>query len=155
MSVVSAVRDALLCAPLVTAYVGTVTATARVYTAYRPNISNETCVIISAGSATDVNSSFGRTDRLRKIDIDLDCMASTMKNSRLLAEAVRKSLHGASGVSRSVRVIEIRIKSDYTTFDLGADADDQGVHITTVKAEVTYVSDAVSPISIVNPDSVP
>lgn len=89
------------------------------------------------------------------MDVQVDCMASTLKASRELAEEVREALHGSRGTYRSSTIIEMRVQSVSTDYDMGADATDQQAHITTVQVECTYRAPAVNPTTITDPNAAP
>lgn len=151
MSVAAAlVRDAIAQSAAVTALTGT-----RIYASIRPNAATETCIVLNFGTEEDVSPTLQRTDCLRKLQVEIECMSPTVGGAHSLAEVVRKALHGAKGYYRSCRIIEIRIGSTTTNFDLGADADDQGVHICTVNATAYYTADSVSPTTITDPNANP
>jgi len=151
MSVAAAlVRDALAQSASVTALVSS-----RIYASMRSSAATETCIVLSFGAEEDVSPTLQRTDCLRRLQVEIECMAPTVGGAHALAEAVRKALHGAKGYYRSCRIIEIRIGSTTTNFDLGADADDQGVHICTVNATAYYTAEAVSPTTITDPNATP
>ena len=93
MSVAAAlVRDALAQSASVTALVSS-----RIYASMRPNGQSETCIILSFGAEEDVSPTFQRTDKLRKLQVEIECMSPTVGGAHALAEAVRKALHGAKG----------------------------------------------------------
>lgn len=148
--VAAVVRDALSSASNVTFIVGS-GANFRCYASYRP-ATQLPALVLTYGEDRDVSPSHQRTDRVRKLDISIDCIAPTLSTSRLLAEAVRVSLHGAAGTGRSsTQVFEIRVISCSTEFDIGAEATEPETHITNVRAECTYRSPAVSPVTITDP----
>jgi hypothetical protein len=153
-TIAAAVRDALLCSTDVVQSVGTSFADARIFVSYR-DTSTLPCIVLAYGNDSDISPTFGRTDRLRKLSVDCDCIATTVKASMSISEKVRKALHGASGTSRSTKVIEIRVLRESSNYDVGAEGDEGGIHITTVTVEATYQADAVSPITITTPGQAP
>lgn len=151
--VAALVRDALVQTAAVTALVGS--NSPRVYASYRGSVSNLPAIIVSYGDDRDLNPSLARTDCLRKMQVTVDCIGSTLKESRQLAEVCRKALHGSNGTYRGVTVIEIRANTTSTEYDLGGDANDVQAHITTVQVECTYRAPAVTPTTITDPGAVP
>lgn len=141
-AIVAAVRDALTQSTSVTALVST-----RIFTAFR-DASTLPAIVLTTGQDSDVSPTFGRTDRLRKFTVEVDCIASTLKVSRQIAEAVRVKMHGASGTSRSVQIFEIRERGITSQYDVGAEATETGIHVTTVTLDATYRSNSVSPTTI-------
>lgn len=153
-TVAAAVRDALLNSTDVVQAVGTSYLDARIFVSYR-DTSVLPCIVLAYGNDADISPTFGRTDRLRKLTVDVDCIASTVKTSMSIAEKVRKALHGASGTSRNTQIIEIRVLRESSQYDVGAEGDEAGIHVTTVTVEATYRADAVSPITITTPGQAP
>lgn len=151
--IAAVVRDALVQTASITALIGSAP-NSRVYASYRPN-SELPAIILTYGQDVDISPTFGRTDRLRKLTVTVDCMAETLKASRELAEEVREALHGSRGAYRSTIVIEMRVTSTSTEYDLGGDADDDQAHITSVTVECTYRSPAVNPTTITDPNAQP
>jgi hypothetical protein len=148
--VAAVVRDALGAIPGVTSRIGS-GANLRCYAGYRP-ATQLPAIVLTYGEDRDVSPSHQRTDRVRRLDVTIDCIGATLSASRLLAEAVRVGLHGAAGTGReSTQVFEIRVISCSTEFDIGAEGTEPETHITTVRAECTYRSPAVSPITITDP----
>jgi len=148
--VAAVVRDALSSATAVTALVGS-GASFRCYASYRPGTSLP-AIVLTYGEDRDLSPSHQRTDQVRRLDISIDCVGETLAQSRTLAEAVRVALHGASGTGRSsTQVFEIRVLSCSTEFDIGAEGTEPETHITSVRAECTYRSPAVSPVTITDP----
>jgi hypothetical protein len=93
-TIAAAVRDALLCSTDVVQSVGTSFADARIFVSYR-DTSTLPCIVLAYGNDSDISPTFGRTDRLRKLSVDCDCIATTVKASMSISEKVRKALHGA------------------------------------------------------------
>lgn len=151
--VAAVVRDAIVQTTSITSLVGS-GSSARVYASYRPNTAMP-CIVLTYGNDRDLSPTLARTDRLRRMDVQVDCLATTLVNSRLLAEEVREALHGAKGANRSTTILEMRVISVQTEYDFGADGDDAQAHITTVSVEVTYRSPAVNPTFIVDPNAQP
>lgn len=151
--VAAVVRDAIVQTTAITALVGS-GSSARVYASYRPSTALP-CIVLTYGSDQDLSPTLARTDRLRRMNVQIDCIGATLAASRVLAEEVREALHGAKGVNRSTTIIEIRVTSVQTEYDFGQEATDDQVHITTVSAEVTYRSPAVNPTFIVDPNAQP
>ena len=144
--VAAVVRDALTSSAAITARVST-----RIYASYRPATALP-AIVITFANDRDVSPSIGRTDRLRRMNVTVDCFAATLQFSRLIAEDVRVALHGAAGTGRgTTQVFEIRVISAETEYDLGAEGTEPETHITTVQAECTYRSPAVSPVTITDP----
>lgn len=141
-AIVAAVRDALTQSTSVTAQVST-----RIYTAFR-DATTLPAIVLTPGNDANVSPTFGRTDCLRKLTVEVDCIASTLKVSRLIGEAVRVKMHGASGTSRGVTIQEIRETGITSQYDVGAEATETGIHVTTVTLEATYRSSSVSPTTI-------
>lgn len=141
-AIVAAVRDALTQSPSVTNLVST-----RIFTAFR-DASALPAIVLTPGQDANVSPTFGRTDCLRKFTVEVDCIASTLKVSRQIAEAVRFKMHGASGTSRTVEIFEIREAGITSQYDVGSEATETGIHVTTVTLEATYRSSSVSPTTI-------
>ena len=91
-AIVAAVRDALTQSTSVTALVST-----RIFTAFR-DTTTLPAIVLTTGQDANVSPTFGRTDCLRKFTVEVDCIASTLKVSRQIAEAVEK-VTGAAGVA--------------------------------------------------------
>jgi hypothetical protein len=153
-TIAAVVRDALLSTAGVTNLVGAPNA-ARIFVSYR-DITGYPCIVLTYNDNADVSPTIDRSDRLRKLAVDIDCIATTAKGSLALAEAVRLGLHGAAGTSRSTTVMEIRVSRETTTYDVGAEGDEGGYHITSVGVDAYYRSAAVTPSTIyqggVNPN---
>lgn len=149
---VALVRDALIQTAAISSAVAD-----RVFTAYRPgvNLNSLPAIMLSFGEERDISPSFLRTDCLRKAIVTIDCIAVTLKESRSVAELCRKALHGSRGTYRGVSVIEIRVTTNSSEYDIGADANDVQAHITSVQAECTYRAPAVTPTTITDPNAVP
>lgn len=152
--IAAVVRDALLSTAGVTNLVGAPNV-ARIFVSYR-DITGYPCIVLQYNDNTDVSPALDRTDQLRRLQVDIDCLATTAKGSLALAEAVRVGVHGAKGTSRSTTVMEIRVARESTTYDVGAEGDEGGYHITSVGVDAYYRSAAVSPSTIyqggVNPN---
>jgi hypothetical protein len=140
--IVAVVRDGLTQSASVTNLVST-----RIFTAFR-DTTTLPAIVLSTGQDANVSPTFGRTDCLRKFTVDVDCIASTLKVSRQIAEAVRAKMHGAAGTSRGVSILEMREVGITSQYDVGAEATETGIHVTTVTLEATYRSSSVSPTTI-------
>lgn len=123
---------------------------ARIYTSYRDSATLP-CIVLTPRNDSAISPSFGRTDQLRRLVIDIDCISTSLKLSRVLAEAVRVKMHGTGGTANTTDIVEIREKGVTSTYDVGAEASETGVHVTTVTVEATYTASAVSPIIITTP----
>lgn len=144
--VAAVVRDALNASAAIS---GTVLN--RIYASYRPATALP-AIVLTYANDRDLSPSIGRTDRLRRLDVTVECISSTLAGSRVLAEYVRVALHGANGTGRSTtQVFEIRVTNVETQSDMGLEGSEPEVHITTVQAECTYRSPAVSPVTITDP----
>lgn len=148
-TVAAAVRDALLSTPGVVALVNSSgpATNSRIFASYR-DATGFPCIVLSYGNNSDVSPALDRTDRVRKLDVEIDCIATTAKGSLALAEAVRVGLHGAKGTSRSTTIMEVRVNNETTSYDVGAEGNEAGYHITTVNAEAYYRSGSVNPSSV-------
>lgn len=151
--VAAVVRDAIVQTTAITNIVGS-GSSARVYASFRPS-TDLPCIVLTYGSDQDLSPTLARTDCLRRMSVQIECYGAVLSHSRNLAEQVRRALHGAAGLYRSTRIIEIRVTSVQTEYDFGHDATELQAHITTVMAEVTYRSPAVSPTFIVDPNAQP
>jgi hypothetical protein len=60
-------------------------------------------------------------------------------------------MHGASGQARSVTIFEIRETGITSQYDVGIEATEPGIHVTSVTLEATYRSSSVSPTTITEP----
>lgn len=146
-TIAAVVRDALLSNSSVVSLVGTTALNARIFVSYR-DVTGYPCIVLEYNDNSDVSPAIDRTDRLRRLSVDIDCIATTAKASIALAEAVRKGIHGAAGTSRSTTVMEIRVARENTTYDTGAEGDEAGYHVTSVGVDAYYRSDAVTPSTI-------
>jgi hypothetical protein len=153
-TVAAAVRDAILSQSAVVALLGGNALTARVFASYR-DTTGFPCIVLSYGNNADVSPAIDRTDRVRKLDVEIDCVATTAKGALALAEAVRAGLHGCKGTSRNTTIMEIRVINETTSYDVGAEGDEGGYHITSVNVEAYYRSDAVNPSTITTPGQAP
>lgn len=89
------------------------------------------------------------------MSVTVDCIASTLKASRELAEVCRKTLHGSKGTYRGVKVIEMRVASTSTEYDLGLDGSADQAHITSLTVECTYRAPSVTPTTVTDPNANP
>jgi hypothetical protein len=151
--VAAIVRDAILQTNAIVSVLGT-SVNPRIYASYRA-ASVLPAIVVTYGDDNDLSPTFARTDCLRKLTVSVDCIGSTLKESRELAELCRVALHGASGYYRSTRVFEMRVLSTSTQYDIGGDANDVQAHITTVQVECTYRAPTVSPTTITDPNAAP
>ena len=146
-TIAAVVRDALLSDSSVVSLVGTTPLNARIFVSYR-DVTGYPCIVLEYNDNSDVSPAIDRTDRLRRLSVDIDCIATTAKSSIALAEAVRQGIHGAAGTSRSTTVMEIRVARENTTYDTGAEGEEAGYHVTSVGVDAYYRSDAVTPSTI-------
>jgi len=151
--VAALVRDAIVQTAAITSIIGS-DPNARVYASYRA-ATLLPAIVVTYGDDNDLSPTFARTDCLRKLTVSVDCIASTLKASRELAELCRVALHGSRGYYRSTTVFEMRVTSTSTQYDIGGDANDVQAHITTVQVECTYRAPAVNPTTITDPNAAP
>ena len=95
-----------------------------------------------------VSPAIDRTDCLRRIAVAVECIAGSLADSRTIGETVRIAMHGAKGTAFSTQVQEIRESGITTTYDVGAEGTETGIHITVVTVEAYYTSTATSPTII-------
>jgi hypothetical protein len=117
---------------------------ARILTAYRDG-SALPAILITPETDEAVSPSILRTDRLRRASFEISIIAATLKTAREIAEVVRVAMHGASGTYNGLRIFEVREGGINSTYDIGAEATETGIHIATVTLEAYYRSASVNP----------
>lgn len=142
--VIAAVRTALVQSAGVTAIVPS----SRITSAYRVDTGTLPAIVLTVQSDEALSPALDRTDCVRRIAIDVECIAASLGDSRTLGEAVRVAMHGARGTANSTTIQEIREKGITSTYDVGAEGTETGIHITVVTVEAFYTSAAVNPTII-------
>lgn len=119
----------------------------RILTAYRDG-SGLPAILITPESDEAVSPSMLRTDCLRRFTVEIAVIADTLKAARETAEIVRTAVHGAKGTYSGLTIFEIRERGINSTYDIGAEATEKGIHIATVQADAYYRAAAVNPTTI-------
>lgn len=142
--VIAAVRSALVQSAGVTAIVPA----DRITSAYRVDTGSLPAIVLTVQTDEALSPSLDRTDCVRKIAIGIECIATSLGDSRTLGEAVRVAMHGARGTANSTTVQEIRENGITSTYDIGGEGTETGIHITVVTVDAYYTSTAVNPTII-------
>jgi hypothetical protein len=119
----------------------------RILTAYRDG-SGLPAILITPEADEAVSPAILRTDRLRRCSVEIAVIADTLKAARETAEIVRVAVHGAKGTYSGLTIFEIRESGINSTYDIGAEATEKGIHIATVQADAYYRAAAVDPTTI-------
>ena len=130
-----------------TAAVTNLVPAARINTAYRDGAALP-AILLAPGNDSAVSPSMLRTDCLRRSTVEISVIASTLKAARQAAEIIRKAVHGAKGTYSGVTIFEVREQGITSTYDIGSEATEAGIHIATVSVECVYRADSVSPTTI-------
>jgi len=142
--VIAAVRTILTQSTAVT----TLVPSSRITSAYRLDVGSLPAIVLAVQSDIALSPSLDRQDQVRKCSIDIECIAGNLGDSRTIGEAVRVSMHGAKGMANSTTIQEIRENGITSTYDIGAEGTETGIHITVVTVDAYYASAAVNPTSI-------
>lgn len=146
-TIIAVVRQALVQSATVTAIVPA----ARITSAYRLDTGSLPAIVLTVQSDEAVSPSMPRTDCLRRMSVGIECVAASLKDARELGEVVRQTMHGASGSAYSTQVAEIRENGIVSTYDVGAEGTETGIHIAVVTVDAYYRAQSVSPTTIINP----
>lgn len=142
--VIAAVRTALTESAGVTSLVPA----SRITSAYRVDTGSLPAIVLTVQNDEAVSPSLDRQDQVRRCSIGVECIAANLGDSRTIGEAVRVSMHGAHGTANSTTIQEIREKGITSTYDIGAEGTETGIHITVVTVDAYYTSAAVNPTTI-------
>ena len=146
-TIISVIRQALVQSAGVTGIVPA----ARITSAYRLDVGTLPAIVLSVQNDEAVSPSMPRTDCLRRMGMNIECVAASLQDARVLGEAVRVAKHGAQGSAYSTTVQEIRENGITSTYDVGAEGTETGIHIAVVSVDAYYRAQSVSPTTITNP----
>jgi len=146
-TIIAAIRQGLVQNTAVT----TLVPESRITSAYRQDTGTLPAIVLSVQSDEAVSPSMPRTDCLRRMGMNIECVAASLKAARELGEIVRVAMHGAKGSAYSTTVQEIRENGITSTYDVGAEGTETGIHIAVVSVDAYYRAQSVSPTTITNP----
>ena len=100
-TIIAAIRQGLVQNTAVT----TLVPESRITSAYRQDIGTLPAIVLTVQSDEAVSPSFPRTDCLRRMQMNIECVAASLKLARELGETVRRAMHGAAGTASSTTAL--------------------------------------------------
>lgn len=146
-TIIAAIRQGLVQNTAVT----TLVPESRITSAYRQDTGTLPAIVLTVQTDEAVSPSFPRTDCLRRMAMNIECIATSLKAARELGEIVRRAMHGAAGTASSTTIHEIRENGITSTYDVGAEGTETGIHIAVVSVDAYYRAQSVSPTTITTP----
>ena len=123
----------------------------KVYQSFAPLTATMPYLIVGALSDEAVSPALdGNVDTLRKANIPIMCVSSTVSSSATIADTLRVELYNARGtLATGTTVLNIHVLDTNYQWDPGEDGTENGAHICIINLNFFYRATTPAPVTFV------